>query len=155
MDPKAFLPFLDDALDGMLGITATLGDDLVNARPDLPGANTPFAIVAHCVGVVDWWIGVMIAGRAVYRDRDAEFNANGTIVELGTFVDNLMRRMRIDLESINPAAPIRRPELLRTGSPARSWSQSDALIHTLEELAQHHGQLELTRDILMHGSTLR
>jgi hypothetical protein len=148
MDPKEFLPFLDAALDGMLGIAATLGDDLVNARPELPGANTPFAIVTHCIGVVDWWIGAMIGGRHVDRDRDAEFRATGTAAELATAVDALMQRMRQDLASMTPAAPIRHPELLRPGSTARSWSQAAALIHTLEELAQHHGQLELTRDIL-------
>jgi hypothetical protein len=149
MDPNEFLPFLDNALDGMLGITATLGDDLVNVRPDLPGANTPYAIVTHCVGVTDWWIGVMIADRGVYRDRRAEFAARGTVADLGAAVDALMERMRRDLATINPAAPIRRPELLVEGSPARTWTQTAALIHTLEELSQHHGQLELTRDVLL------
>ena len=155
MDPNEFLPFLDNALDGMLGIAATLGDDLINARPDLAGANTPFAILTHCIGVTDWWIGVMIADRGVYRDRVGEFAAAGTVAELGAGVDALMLRMRRDLRSINPAAPIRRPELLREGSPARTWTQAAALIHTLEELAQHHGQLELTRDVLMKRATGR
>lgn len=152
MDPNEFLPFLDNALDGMLGIAATLGDDLVNTRPDLEGANTPFAIVTHCIGVTDWWIGVMIADRGVYRDRFGEFTATGTVAELGAAVDALMERMRRDLRSINPAAPIRRPELLHEGSPARTWTQAAALIHTLEELTQHHGQLELTRDVLVQGA---
>ena len=153
MDPDEFLPFLDTALDGMLGIAATLGDELVNARPDLPGANTPFAIITHCVGVTDWWIGVMIAGRNVDRDRDSEFNASGTVAELGVAVDALMLRMRADLQQMNPASPLRRPELLPPGGAARTWTQSAALIHTLEELAQHHGQLEITRDILIEAQS--
>jgi hypothetical protein len=33
----------------------------------------------------------------------------------------------------------------------QGWTQGAALIHTLEELAQHHGQMELTRDILLKG----
>jgi hypothetical protein len=152
MDPNEFLPFLDAALDGMLGIAATLGDGEVNVRPDLEGANSPFAIITHCLGVTDWWIGAMIGGRRVERDRDAEFRATGTVADLGVAVDALMQRMRRDLEAIAPAAPIRHPEYLRPGSPARTWSQSAALIHTLEELAQHHGQLELTRDILMQAA---
>ena len=150
MDPAEFLPFLDSALDGMLGITAMLGDELVNERPALPGANSPYAIVTHCVGVTDWWVGAMIAGRTVDRDRDAEFVASGTVEELGQAVDGLMQRMRRDLESIEPAEQIRQPELLPEASPARWWTQTAALIHTLEELVQHHGQLEITRDILMN-----
>jgi hypothetical protein len=152
MDPNEFLPFLDAALDGLLGIAATLGDDLVNARPDLAGANSPFAIITHCIGVTDWWIGAMIGDRELERDRDAEFRAEGTVADLGSAVDALMQRMRRDLEMINPAAPIRHPEYLRHGSPAGTWSQAAALIHTLEELAQHHGQLELTRDVLMRAA---
>lgn len=155
MDPAEFLPFLDAALDGMLGIAATLGDDLVNERPDLADANTPYAIITHCVGVADWWIGAMIAGREVDRDRDAEFTASGLVADLAAAVDASMHRMRTDLEAIEPAAQIRRPDMLRPGSPARWWTQSTALIHTLEELAQHHGQLEVTRDVLManHATT--
>jgi hypothetical protein len=149
MDPAEFLPFLDNALDGMLGIAATLGDDLVNERPDLPGANTPFAIVTHCIGVTDWWVGAMIAGRDIDRDRDAEFRASGTVAELAAGVDAVMARVRTDLAEMAPAAPIRHPEYLPPGSPARAWTQSAALIHTLEELAQHHGQLELTQDVLV------
>ena len=151
MDPTDFLPFLNTALDGMLGIAATLGDDLVNERPDLPGANSPYAIVAHCIGVTDWWIGSMIAGRPSDRNREAEFTASGTVAELGAGVDALMERMHRDLDEMSPAAPIRHPEYLPEGSPARGWNQSRALIHTLEELAQHHGQLELTRDVLVAG----
>ena len=152
MDPAEFIPFLDTALDGMLGIAATLGDDLVNERPDLPGANSPFAIVTHSVGVTDWWVGVMIAGRHVERDRDAEFTATGTVADLVVAVDGVMARLRSDLDGMTPAAPIRHPEYLPAGSPARTWSQSAALIHTLEELAQHHGQLELTRDVLTRST---
>ncbi len=151
MDPQDFLPFLDTALDGMLGIAATLGDDLINERPDLPGANSAYAIVTHCIGVTDWWIGAMVAGHASDRDRDAEFTASGTVAELGAAVDALMVRMRTDLAEMSPAAPIRHPEYLPEGSPARTWNQSKALVHTLEELAQHHGQLELTRDVLVAG----
>ena len=149
MDPTDFLPFLDIALDGMLGIAATLDDELVNERPDLPGANSAFAIVTHCIGVTDWWVGSMIAGRPSDRNRESEFSAAGTVAELGAAVDALMTRMRSDLAERSPAAPIRHPEYLPEGSPARGWNQSKALIHTLEELAQHHGQLEITRDVLV------
>jgi hypothetical protein len=151
MDPTDFLPFLDTALDGMLGIAATLGDDLVNEQPDLAGANSAYAIVTHSIGVTDWWVGAMIAGHATDRDRDAEFTASGTVADLGVAVDALMTRMRGDLAEMSAAAPIRHPEYLPEGSPARAWNQAKALIHTLEELAQHHGQLEITRDVLVAG----
>jgi hypothetical protein len=32
------------------------------------------------------------------------------------------------------------------------WTQGAALLHAYEELAQHHGQMEITRDMLMQES---
>jgi hypothetical protein len=32
------------------------------------------------------------------------------------------------------------------------WTQGAALLHTYEELAQHRGQMEITRDIVMRES---
>ena len=59
-----FMIFVDTALDGMLGIVAGLGDDLANRNPDLPGANSPYAILYHCVAVCHYWVGVHVADRA-------------------------------------------------------------------------------------------
>jgi hypothetical protein len=49
-----FRYFVDRALDGMAAILVDLGDELANARPALPGAKSPYAIVTHCLGVVDY-----------------------------------------------------------------------------------------------------
>jgi len=67
-----YLWFVDEALDGMVGIT---GDDVANRRPDLPGANSPYAIVTHCLGVMGDWAAHVVAGRQIERDRDEEFRA--------------------------------------------------------------------------------
>ena len=70
-----FLMFIDRALDGMLRIVEELGEERANMRPDLPGANSPYAILTHCIGVCDYWIGTLLGKREVFRDRDAEFRA--------------------------------------------------------------------------------
>lgn len=66
-----YLYFLDQTLDGMLEIIARLGDDHVNQRLDLPSVNSPYAILTHCLGVMDYWAAHVVAGRDVRRDRDA------------------------------------------------------------------------------------
>lgn len=148
MDPHELLPFLDTAFDGMLAIAEDLGDDLVNVQPDLPGANSAFAVVTHCVGVADWWLGHQVAGRTVERDRDAEFTATGTVEELAEAVAGAKERIRDDLATIRPDEPLRDPGRYPSDDPARTWNQAAALVHTLEELAQHHGHMELTRDLV-------
>lgn len=149
MDTREFVPFVRSAFDGMVNIAAELGDGLVNAKPSLDGANSAYAIVTHCIGVTDWWVGLMIAGRPVVRDRDSEFVAEGTVAQVGDAAATLLDRFENDLASMVSGSPIRHPERLPAASPARDWTQDAALIHTLEELAQHHGQLELTRDVLL------
>jgi hypothetical protein len=46
--------FIRRALTGMLAIAEELGDARVNARPELPGANSAFGLVTHCLGVAEY-----------------------------------------------------------------------------------------------------
>ena len=149
IEPKQVLAFIDRALDGMLAVVEQLGDERVNLEPPLPGANSPYAIVYHSVQVAHWWIGMMGAGRPMQRDRDSEFVATGTVADLESAVADLRRHLEADIAKLEPQAPMRHLELLPGDSTVRHWTQGDALVHAYEELAQHLGQLEITRDILL------
>jgi hypothetical protein len=147
---EEYLYFTDRALDGMAAIVAELGDELANRRPDMPGANTPYAILNHCLGVTEYWAGHLVAGRVVARDRDAEFTSSGPVNDLLQRVEMAKQRLRADVGAADPEAPLREtppPAYLATRP---DLSQGAALLHVYEELAQHHGQLELTRDLLRH-----
>ncbi|WIX98942.1 DUF664 domain-containing protein [Amycolatopsis mongoliensis] len=143
-----YLWFAGRALDGMAAILTELGDERANRRPPLPGANTPYAIVTHCLGVLEFWAGSLVAGRAVERDRDAEFTASGPVNALLSRVAAAKDRLRADLAAAEPAEPLRAPAPAKYADTPAGRSQGGALQHVYEELAQHHGQLELTRDLL-------
>jgi bifunctional pyridoxal-dependent enzyme with beta-cystathionase and maltose regulon repressor activities len=140
--------FVERALTGMLAIAEELGDDRVSARPDLPGANSAFGLVTHCLGVVEYWAGHLVAGRVVQRDRSAEFVATGTVAELRTAVADGLARFQADLAHCDPNAPPRHAADSAFLGPDRELTQNGVLLHVLEELAQHHGQLEVLRDAL-------
>ncbi|HIM18063.1 MAG TPA: DUF664 domain-containing protein [Dehalococcoidia bacterium] len=149
-----FMLFVDRALDGMLGIVEGLGDDLANRNPGLPGANSPFAILYHSVAVCHYWIGVHLADRDFKRDRPSEFVATGKVTDLRESVLDLKRQLREDIKHVQgDQPPVTGPnqQYFPLGSEYEGWTQGAALIHTLEELAQHRGQMELTRDILLKG----
>ena len=155
-----FLMFVDRALDGMLRIVEELGEERANMRPDLPGANSPYAILTHCIGVCDYWIGTLLGKREFFRDRDAEFRAGGTVVELRERVGELKAKLLADIKQVQGAKPLASaPNSMYNplrGTDFGDWTEGTALIHAYEELAQHHGQMELTRDVLMgnyEGST--
>ena len=135
-------------LDRMLAIATDMGDDLLNVRPDLPGANTAYQIVFHCCGMLEWWSREAVLGIDVGRDRDAEFVATGSLDELTARVDGVRRQLHIDLEGIELDMPLRGdPSEHYRGTPIGGTARG-VLLHVFEELAQHHGHLELTRDLV-------
>jgi hypothetical protein len=144
----AVADYVDRALESMSGIVRGLGDEAANRRPDLPGANSPYAILRHCLGVMDYWGGEVIAGRAVQRDRDAEFRASGRTADLIAAADAARAAFRADLVGADLAAsPLGTHPTADLGSLEMA-SRGHALLHVMEEICQHLGQLEITRDLL-------
>jgi len=143
-----YLYFVERAVRGMAGIVTELGDELCCARPCLPGANSAYGLVTHCLGVLDYWGGRLVAGRPVHRDRAAEFDATGTVADLMRQVDDALRRLRADVAGSSSYAPLAgEPDPAALG-PDRPLTQGAALVHLYEEVAQHHGQLQVLRDVL-------
>ncbi len=148
---EEYLYFTDRALDGMAAIVGDLGDDRANRRA-YPGANTPYALLHHCLGVITAWAGGFVHGRAVDRDRDAEFTATGAVDQLLINCAAVRRQLRADVLAAHPGEFLRRePPADFLGPPVR-LTQGAALQHVFEELAQHHGQMQILRDLLRAAS---
>lgn len=143
IERERYLGFCDDALTEMVDIVTDLGDDLANQRPALPGANSPVQILTHCLGVMTWWAGAVNLDRPVTRDRDAEFEAVCRVDELAADVERARRQLHDDVAAGDPAAEPARPDHLDEYA-----TQGAVLLHVYEELAQHRGQMEITRDVL-------
>lgn len=143
-----YLSYVDEAIDGMVAIVEELGDGRANARPDIAGANSTFAILTHCLGVMEYWGGHIVAGRTIERDRAAEFQATGKVADLVAKTRQAQRQLVADLADLDPWAPPRgRPQPGDADLPL-GRTQGGALVHIYEELAQHRGQMEVTRDLV-------
>ncbi len=141
--------YVDRALGMMVEILRVLGDELANMKPALPGANSPFQIVTHCLGVMEFWGGNRIAGRDVHRDRPAEFGATGSVEELVAKVEEQKRRFSADFDSLDGLASPRSEGDPKDVDLPFARSQAGVVLHVFEELYQHLGHLEITRDVLM------
>jgi hypothetical protein len=145
----AVVSYVDRAVDQMAEIVTELGDDLANRKPVLPGSNSPYAILRHCLGVMEFWGGEVVAGREITRDRDAEFRAHGPVAGLTAAATDAKRRFRADAATAEFAAPPRGgTDDDMSPDELEFTSQGHALLHVLEEVTQHLGQMELTRDVL-------
>ncbi|WP_426512548.1 aminotransferase class I/II-fold pyridoxal phosphate-dependent enzyme [Dactylosporangium sp. McL0621] len=151
---EEYLDATGRALSGMAGIVGGLGDELASTRPPVQGASSPYALLTHCLGVVDYWAGALVAGRVVERDRDAEFTAAGPVAPLIARVDATRVQLAADARAADFAAPLRAVPDKSFLGPAGIATQGAALLHVYEELAQHHGQMEILRDLLRPQSTV-
>ncbi|MFC0438683.1 DinB family protein [Kutzneria buriramensis] len=127
-----YLDFFANALTGMSDIVAELGDDRANRRLPQPGSNTPYALLTHCLGAIDYWVGEVALGRPAHRDRDAEFTASGPVAPLLDRVQATIDQLAKDVAAAR--------EDVDTGG---------ALLHVYTDVVQHHGQLQITRDVLV------
>jgi hypothetical protein len=143
-----YLWFADLALRGMADIVEDLGDDLANRPPPFAGANSPYAILTHCLGVLEYWAGATVAGRPIERDRAAEFVARGPVAPLVERVTKARETLASDLSGLDawgePGSVRRDPD----DPVPYSETKGAVLLHILEELFQHLGQMEITRDAL-------
>jgi hypothetical protein len=143
---------LDRHLDPMTAIADDLGDELLNVVPDLPGANSAYQVLIHCCGMLEWWTRHAVLGERVDRHRDAEFVASGDLASLHRRVDAVRAQVVADLARTDvDAAPIGALSGKDLGTPLAA-SAHGVLQHVLEELAQHHGHLEITRDLVTSAS---
>jgi hypothetical protein len=133
ISPEGVVAFVDRAVDGLAGIVRDLGDDLANQRPRLPGANSPYAILRHCLGVMEFWGGHVVAGRAVTRDRAAEFAASGPVADLLNAVEQAKRQFKADVATADPGALPRGSRPGMAPDEIELLSQGHALLHVLEE----------------------
>ena len=148
------MPFIDKAFGEMLAIATALGDERINRRPDLPGSNSPYVIITHCVGVTSHWLGTVVARRRNTRNRPSEFRAVGTIAQLHMAVAAALEQCHKDILLVGNKALGDLTEAAGVGSlptlgPGQQHTESDVLLLVYTELAQHLGQLELTRDTLL------
>jgi Protein of unknown function (DUF664) len=144
-----FLWFVDLALDQMVAIVEQLGDDAANRRPEVAGANAPFAILTHCLGVMEFWGGSMVADRTSTRDREAEFVAEGSVNELVEHAAIARRQLASDISGLDSQAPTAQAPAPGDVATPFGRTMGGVLLHILEELFQHLGQMEITRDVLL------
>lgn len=144
-----YLWFADLAVRTMARIVADLGDELANRRPPFPGANSPYVILTHCLGVIEYWAGATVAERPIERDRAAEFTARGPVAPLLVRAEKARRRLAEDVAGLEAWDPPERVHRDPDDPVPYSETKGAVLLHILEELFQHLGQMEITRDALV------
>ncbi|MBV9952033.1 MAG: DinB family protein [Acidimicrobiia bacterium] len=147
LDPATAERYLRRAFRKMLAVVDRLGDERVNVQPHGDGTNSAAALVVHCCGVTEFWLGHVALGRPSTRDRAGEFVATASVAELHDIVDRTIATAVADIDRLDAGEG-------NDDSGGRSHlldgdgSDGSAVLHVLEEIYQHLGHMELTADAL-------
>ena len=147
LDRRTAELYIRHALRQMLDVADGLGDQRVNDRPLGSDTNAVAALVVHCCGVTEFWIGHVALGRPTERDRESEFSRTATVPELHAMVDATLRQVSNDLAAID-AGKTQRDRTGRQFLECGDESDGAIVLHVLKELYQHLGHMELAADAL-------
>ena len=141
------LAYLRYAFEQMLTLVDLLDGPLLNERPTRRDTNSVGALVLHCCAVCEFWLGHVALGRPTSRDRDAEFTRTTTADECRTEVAHALARAEADLQRLQEGAG--QPHAARARLHGGDGGDHAVLLHVIEELFQHLGQMEVTKDVLL------
>ena len=150
LTPATASGYVGLAFDQMLAVADRLGDDRANARPLGSQTNSVAALVAHCCGVCEFWLGHVGLGRESTRDRDAEFSHTATVQELHAMVAETRQRLDADLVALEAGGGATSAHAAgRQFLDVDPASDASLVLHVVEELFQHLGHCELAADALL------
>jgi hypothetical protein len=145
--PTTAQRYLRHSFAQLLAVTERVGEPAVNERPHGSSTNAIAALVVHCCGVAEFWLGHVALGRASERDRDAELQTTATLEDLRALVARAVEQAEVDLVALDAGGGGDTTDV-RGFLLDRDASDGAVVLHVLEELYQHLGHAELTADAL-------
>jgi hypothetical protein len=136
-----------EKFDALVELTAQLDDTAANAVLPVAGSNSAVQLLVHCCGLLRRWSSTVNLGVEVPRDRSAEFEAVMPVAEALALAARTRPAFLADVAATDLTAPP------RVSPPDHDdyWTSSceGVLLHVLEELSQHLGHAEVTRDLVL------
>jgi uncharacterized damage-inducible protein DinB len=139
-----YCQFFEDLHGQIEGLLEDLPAEAINWRP-LAGeadhvTNSLAVLVTHVTGAEQYWIGQLLGGREIDRQRETEFRV------VSDDVESLRQRLRATdqltrevLTSVDPARLAERVQIREDNLTLR-WG----VIHMIEHAANHLGHMQLT-----------
>jgi uncharacterized damage-inducible protein DinB len=136
---------LDQAVEDMGRSLDGLSADALNWRPAGDDTNTIAALATHVMSSTRWWLSAAMGAPRPDRDRDSEFRASSQdSVALRAWVDDMAGQCGalLDAERQVDWGAMLKPDPDGPELPA-AW----ALLHAMQHLREHEGQMSLTRQL--------
>ncbi len=147
LELEHYLQFLQDHLRQLDELIQDLSLEAVNWVPLADGTdhatNSIAVLVAHVTGSEQFWVGELLGGLTINRERDTEFQAVAAdIASLRDRIQETDDMMRQVLTSVDPAR-LDETVQIREHTLTLRWG----VIHMIEHAAMHLGHIQLTRQL--------
>lgn len=128
-------------------LLAGLPPEALNWRPlehgDDHAANSLAVILTHALGAEQFWVAEVFGGRAMNRDRAAEFRTVVSDAAALLAKIEMAEQLIREVLATTPAERLEENVAVRDEERTRRW----AVIHALEHTALHLGHMEITRQL--------
>ena len=143
---EAYIEQLDYLRGEVKQALDSLQPEELDQAPLPSDTNSPGVLVTHMAGSESFWVHQVAGGMDVERDRDAEFRSAGaSAADLAATLDRTGDKTRQVLRGLS-GDDLDRTAQARPGEPPVTTRY--AVLHALEHMAQHVGQLALTVQVL-------
>jgi DinB superfamily len=141
-----FCRYIVSSLDRLLQALDGLSEKQLNWRPPAPNTNSLYTLTVHTMSNAEENILYTLFDRTSPREREQEFLAHGSSADMLT---TRWQDLRVQLQ--NAILNLSSEDLRRDHNhPRRGTITSlDILIIVARHTAEHLGQAELTRDLLL------
>lgn len=141
---------LHDTLDEMRAAIDGASSDALNWRPAGDASNSMSVLTVHALHSTRSWLSVATGAPLPERDRPSEFRAEipdaAALLALIDAMGGDCRRLLKEASGIDWAA-MRATHARPNSGDAEEVPAAWALLHALQHLREHAGQLSLTRQL--------
>jgi hypothetical protein len=141
----SFHHFITGSLDRLVTLVGELDEAGLNWRPPAPNANSLFALATHTLGNAEENILQTLCDQSGSRRRDEEFASRG---DSAAIVER-WRMLRADLTAAMAALTPADLDDERSHPRRGALTGREVLLVVARHAAEHLGQAELTRDLLL------
>jgi hypothetical protein len=145
-EPFLFWRYIASSLDRLVALLDGLRAEDLDWRPPAPGANSLYVLATHTLGNAEENLLETLGGQTIGRDREGEFAVQGGSVEV---VQARWRALRPRLAECLASLPPGALDAPRLHPRRGTITGRDILIVVARHSAEHLGQAELTRDLLL------
>lgn len=133
----------------MLQVVDGLSEAQLNWHPPVPNTNSLYVLVTHSMANAEENLCYTLLGKSSQRDREQEFQAKGSSAdELLAHWQDLRPHLEEAISGLSQEDLYRALVHPRRGP----ITALDILIIVARHMAEHLGQIELTRDLLLATS---